>query len=540
MNIQLVEPRLLRPDGPRADPLADIDIEQACVGIFARAWQDGAKDTLDIMMVLQGDDFAHDATRVVFSVIRKEAAEGKSFGGKLTYKILFGPEILPGTNETGAQYALRCVLSASYIGPVADLVSKVRRDAIARRCWAISAEMESGARPAEQAIALLGEALERHRQNDVGDAGLLSFAGEATLDDVSDQLVDGLLSSASIAALFAVSTAGKTFVALALAYAIAHGRDFLGRRCLPGAVLFCALEGKGGWPQRLVAANRVYGDPGKRVATLNVPISLGPDPATAEAISNIIAGVKRLAKVAGAPVRMVVIDTLAVALAGQEENGNAVLSAVLAQCQRIVAETGATVMLVHHPGKADAKSMRGASALFAGCDEVLRIDREDGSTVRDLVIQKSKDGDEGPVASFTLEKVQLGTNNKGRTITSCVLKELTTPRGPKKPERPKPHTASGKALNELEHLIIDGRFSTSRGHDRIKDGTKLVSIEHWREACSRVMLSEEGSEETEKRTFRRTKSDLSARGLIASFDGKVWMPGHFSEPGQNGENTQRF
>src|SRR5262249_22059651 len=155
--------------------------------------------------------------------------------------------------------------------------------------------------------------------------------------------------------------------------------------------------------------------------------------------------------------------------AGDNENEAAAISALVAQANRIAEQTGAAVLFAHHPGKDHERGMRGSSALAADVDVVIRIEREAGSRLRHVILEKAKDGEEGPLASFLLEPVVLGKDDEGDDITSCVIRfqDRVPELGPK---RPRQNTAGGRALNELEHLVIEGRCTASRGHPRIPDG----------------------------------------------------------------------
>jgi hypothetical protein len=52
--------------------------------------------------------------------------------------------------------------------------------------------------------------------------------------------------------------------------------------------------------------------------------------------------------------------------------------------------------------------MRGSYALAADFDMILKLERKADSQVRHLLLEKAKDGEEGPIGSFTLERVVLG------------------------------------------------------------------------------------------------------------------------------------
>jgi hypothetical protein len=63
----------------------------------------------------------------------------------------------------------------------------------------------------------------------------------------------------------------------------------------------------------------------------------------------------------------------------------------------------------------------------------------------------------------------------GDPITSCVIKPAAP--GKKAQRRPSPSSAPGKALTELQHLIIAGKYKPSHGHDRAPIDAKIVEID---------------------------------------------------------------
>ena len=87
----------------------------------------------------------------------------------------------------------------------------------------------------------------------------------------------------------------------------------------------------------------------------------------------------------------------------------------------IARRTGAAVLVVHHE---NAKgNMRGSSSLRGSFDAVLRVERHsaDADASRSAIAEKVKDDTEGALFDFKLRKVELGTDNDGLPVTSCVL-----------------------------------------------------------------------------------------------------------------------
>jgi hypothetical protein len=307
----------------------------------------------------------------------------------------------------------------------------------------------------------------------------------------------------------------------------------MGHRTRKGAVLYIALEGCSGFAARLKAAEKKHGDPGPLFARLKNPVRLGRAPGAEADVARIIAAAKQLARQAGFPVVLIVIDTLHRALAGDNENEAAAISAVVDQANRIAAETGAAVMFAHHPGKDIERGMRGSSAMAADVDVVIRIERESGSPTRNVILEKAKDGEEGALSSFTLERVVLGRDNDGDEIASCVV-GLCDCEGAGRLKPIKQGSVAGKALNELQQLVLDDQGEIAEGHARAPDGVRLISLSTWRETCRRKRLST-GDLERENRAFLRAVDALTDAGRIGEFDGAVWLLGgqHRSMGGQH-------
>lgn len=347
----------------------------------------------------------------------------------------------------------------------------------------------------------------------------IEFADDVQLDTSANYVIKGLISAGSSTILFGPSTAGKTFFALDLALHVALGRSFWGRRTKKCSVLYVALEGQGSFGKRVVAACSTFGsNPGRLFGRLKPAIVLGRDPRGAEGVAQIVTACEEVSKQAEHPVGLVVIDTLTCALAGDNENEAAAISAVMAQVGQISSQTGAAVILVHHPGKDQDRGPRGSSALFAAVDAAIKIER-DGDDLRSVTLDKHKDGAEGPIGTFRLRLVDLGNDADGDPITSCIVVHAGND-AQRVPRRPPPNSGAGKALNELEHLLA-GSGVPSSGHDRVPDGVICASKDDWQAACRAKGLSS-GNPDSEQRVFRRAVSELESRGVISIYGDHVW------------------
>jgi hypothetical protein len=248
---------------------------------------------------------------------------------------------------------------------------------------------------------------------DIVRAGDMEGAVDA-LDFVEELLTEG---GASV--IYGPSNCGKSFWVLDLAADIATGRPFRGKMEVDqGAVIYVALEGSRGAKNRIEALKREGKLP------KNAPLFLCFAPVSLlqkKHAAKLAATVKHVAKQSGLPCRLVILDTLARAMAGGDENSGKEMGAAVKSMDAIRAATGAHVLLVHHCGKDEARGARGHSCLRAAVDTEIEVSRPEGDSISTVRATKQRDLQIGLPMPFSLKVVTLGTNRRGKPITSCVV-----------------------------------------------------------------------------------------------------------------------
>lgn len=185
--------------------------------------------------------------------------------------------------------------------------------------------------------------------------------------------VDQHFAKGSLVTLFGPSGVGKSFVALDYALGIATGRPYLGRyESLRGPVLYIAGEGVSGLRNRVkawLAHNQIETPPNNFVfvpATFNLLEEGEADEVIQIARDDL-----------GQRPSLLVIDTLARNFGGGNENATQDMNRFITSLDRIKAELGCTVLVVHHTGKDAAKKERGNSALRGASDTMILLDETD-------------------------------------------------------------------------------------------------------------------------------------------------------------------
>jgi hypothetical protein len=244
------------------------------------------------------------------------------------------------------------------------------------------------------------------------------------------ELVKKMLPAEGVAFIGGQSGAGKTFVAVDLAVALAsdNGQEFFGRRVRERVgVVIVAAEGYGTLPDRLqVAKEHRKIDRPLPIVCIGSDLNLSSSADAAKLCEKLGEVAKEFSIRFGIRIGAIIIDTLAAAFAMENENDNAEAAAAIRRLREIQSATGAVIIPVHHYGKSGDTGLRGASALRAGADVVLSVMAERNEitgtvTNRRLALAKSRTREEGPISGFDLRVVPIGFDEDGEVFGSCIV-----------------------------------------------------------------------------------------------------------------------
>ncbi|MGO9326514.1 MAG: AAA family ATPase [Steroidobacteraceae bacterium] len=278
-------------------------------------------------------------------------------------------------------------------------------------------------------------------------------------------LVKNLLLEGSLAILFGRWGTGKSTFAIELGVAIARALPWHTRKVRGGKVVYISCESPHGVRLRLSAELKNQGITLDDLHGNFLEIAARPHLGKAEDVQALIAELQAIG-----PIELVVVDTLARAMAGTEENSAKDSSILVGNCQTISEKTGACVMLVHHTGKDESRGMRGSSNLPASADTEIELERpSEADNVRIAKLGKQRDApDYVELFRYELVPVTLGQDEDGDPITSTVVREVeppseieTTVEAPKHPIRRAVWSALDSAMRPMgvEELITSAAAS---------------------------------------------------------------------------------
>lgn len=328
--------------------------------------------------------------------------------------------------------------------------------------------------------------------------------------------VEGVLIEGAMSVIYGESNSGKTFWATDLALHIAAGMEWNSRAVERGAVIYLALEGSHGISNRVAAFKERHAMNDASIPFAVVTVSLNLLDPTADAAA-VIATVKAVSERMECPVRLVVVDTLARAIAGGNENASEDMGALVATGDMIRQETAAHLMWIHHSGKEQAKGARGHSSLRGATDTEIEI-TADGD-VRQAEVKKQRDMPKGDVFQFELSIVELGTNRRGKPVTSCVVEAKQEQSESVAPDRRR--ALAGNTRRAFDLLVDLAGQSGQPGHG-CPDGVNSVPDKWWRERFYESAMA--GAEQAAKqKAFRRAADDLVERRFVGMMRDRVWV-----------------
>ena len=291
--------------------------------------------------------------------------------------------------------------------------------------------------------------------------------------------INSILERGVLGMVFGDPGAGKSFVTLDIAVCIATGSAWQDQSVEQGTVAYIAGEGFGGIKRRLQAWS-LY----RQISLDNAPLYVSQrsvnfcDPS----------GVNELhGELDGLPDRptLIVIDTLARATPGMDENSAKEVSAFIAACDRLREKYAATVLVVHHSGHSDKGRAKGSIAIKGAVDFEASVTRS--SHDKSVVVVKStkmKDGEPFEDIHLSFVQVELPPTPDLARQSSAVLVEVG------KPEK---KTALNKTDKLLQEVIDDG-FNTEA------------------KAQTEFIRRYEGSDEAKRSAWRRASEKAVARG----------------------------
>lgn len=333
-------------------------------------------------------------------------------------------------------------------------------------------------------------------------------------------LVEELIPAQGLCLVYGHPGCGKSFFALDLAMHVANGGQWRDRDVEQGLVIYIGAEGQRGLRQRIAAFRKHHGIQELPFALIPVEVNLL---STDGDLAKVISTIQHLAQRYELPIAMIVIDTLARTFGGGDEIGTDMV-VYINNVGRLQVMFGCTAMVIHHRPKDSAnETPRGHGSLWGACDTIILV--EDKGGPKQAKVTKQKDAEPAAPVVFDLRVVELGEDEKGRPVTSCVVVGSDS----KIIEDKKADKLSDGQLVTFEMLcraLAEAGTTRPNGvpEKALTFGfeTRVCRLSEWQSRTTSALSDPDKTPDTIARTFRRYRERLQALGIVGIYGDFAW------------------
>ena len=341
---------------------------------------------------------------------------------------------------------------------------------------------------------------------------LLPF-DQITLTSERRYLVKGLIPYPGLTVVWGPPKSGKSLWAQDVMTRVALDWEYRGRKVHAGPVVYCCFEGQSGIKARVEAFRQKF------LAELIDPVPFFLQPVTMDLVKDhgeLITVVRET--LPETPPVAIVLDTLNRSLAGSESSDTD-MSAYVRAADAIREAFDCAVVIVHHCGINDSRP-RGHTSLTGAADAQLAVKR-DGNNIF-VMVEFMKDGEEGETVASRLEQVEIGIDEDGEAITSCVVVESDAKKAKATRRGTKLSKGAQIALRALQAAIEAGG-DTAPPSNHIPQNVRVVSLGLWRDYAYASGISGSDDPDAKRMAFKRGAEHLFAESIVGTWQETCWL-----------------
>jgi hypothetical protein len=181
----------------------------------------------------------------------------------------------------------------------------------------------------------------------------------------------------------------------------------------------------------------------------------------------------------------------------------------------------AAVVIIHHCG-INSDRPRGHTSLLGAADAEIPVKRDDADRII-ATVKSMKDGPDGDAITSRLVVVEVGIDDDGEPITSCIVEpaEGASMNKPPKPVNRLPDAAK-IALGSLRKTVDEaGEIAPASNH--IPATAQVVPVETWRRYHYTGTAADGQNTGSRKKAFQPAREKLQAGGAIGLHDDLCWI-----------------
>ncbi len=336
-------------------------------------------------------------------------------------------------------------------------------------------------------------------------------------------LVKHLLPARGLAVIYGPPGSGKSFVALNVAYHVAMGETWAGKKTKQGAIIYIAAEGGHGFANRVVAAREQLEVP--EDTPLGI-IYVAPNLGSVEGDALLLVKeIKAQVFALGWEVAAIVIDTLARTMAGADENSTTDMGRFVRNVEFVANAFQCLGIAVHHTGKDVDKGMRGSSALHGAADTEWEIGEDDHG--KSITVVKQKDGAPDNLTwRFALIPHVLGEDEDNEKVSSCVVaitSEVKQKENPKIASKRKQVKGQKALLLKAITCCIEDVGDLLPVSAHLPSNTQGIIRQRLENYTDMMGFKEGTSERVQRSMVDKMLRELAGDGFIGRWGKHIWL-----------------
>jgi hypothetical protein len=346
-------------------------------------------------------------------------------------------------------------------------------------------------------------------------------------DEPVEWLIEGVIPKGSFTALYGPPGSFKSFIALDIAEAIATGRTWMGKEVKQtGAVLYLAGEGFGGIGARIKACKMHHQtEDGAPIYIVRHQLNLR---SSAEDFNALMMAVVQLVEQTGMEFSLAIVDTLARAFGGGNENSSEDMGAFITAMGKVQEFLSCALMVLHHSGKDAAKGLRGHSSLLGAVDTELELLRFEEQMKGVLTISKQKDGADNERFGFEMVEVEIrpaGLGLSDPVVSLAVQASDSAKTDHAKMTEKKPPANKDKGKWQPYELPSLYRAIKNKGFNHSVDGVsmKVANIDDWKEELKLQASAYDSTNSQINTAIWTAKTRLKTKNLGGHHGEVAWL-----------------
>ena len=335
-----------------------------------------------------------------------------------------------------------------------------------------------------------------------------------------EEIVQGVLGAGEFSLFVAKPGMGKSVLVGDIGMHIAAGMDWHGKKVKQGLVVFFAAERKKITERRVAAWGKQHRVTNIPLVVVEGKLDLTTGLVDAKALA---ATIKSLEERSRHHCVLVILDTVTRTFGPGDQHQSRDMQRYVQSVDELHRATTAHIAAIHHSPWSDDRG-EGAIDLDGAIDVsfVVNVTGTGPTKVFTLKCTGANDGEEGPIMSFRLESVPLGTDADGKVTTAPVViqaEAIATNDG----SNMKGNAA--KALDSLRAVMDEEGQSPPPGASGFPVGAVVVARDTWRDRFYKDARAKapKATEDALSRRFRRAATELKEGGSIGECGQWVWL-----------------